>query len=140
MKINIIYYSSTGNTEEMANLIAKGAKEEGAEVNLMTFGEASVDDVKNCDIVLLGGPAMGAENLEESEVEPFVESIEGEVSGKKMVLFGSFGWGGGAYMTEWENRMEENGAELLEKEVVVQEVPEGEDAEKLIELGKKIAK
>ncbi|AQM59042.1 flavodoxin [Clostridium baratii] len=140
MKINIIYYSSTGNTEEMANLIAKGAKEEGAEVNLMTFGEASVDDVKNCDIVLLGGPAMGAENLEESEVEPFVESIEGEVSGKKMVLFGSFGWGGGAYMTEWENRMEENGAELLEKEVVVQEAPEGEDAEKLIELGKKIAK
>ena len=126
MKINIIYYSSTGNTEEMANLIAKGAKEEGAEVNLMTFGEASVEDVKNCDIVLLGGPAMGAENLEESEVEPFVESIEGEVSGKKMVLFGSFGWGGGAYMTEWENRMEENGAELLEKEVVVQEAPEGE--------------
>ena len=140
MKINIIYYSSTGNTEEMANLIARGAKEEGAEVNLMTFGEASVDDVKNCDVVLLGGPAMGAENLEESEVEPFVESIEGEVSGKKMVLFGSFGWGGGAYMTEWENRMEENGAELLEKEVVVQEAPEGEDAEKLIELGKKIAK
>lgn len=140
MKINIIYYSSTGNTEEMAKLIAKGAKEEGAEVNLMTFGEASVDDVKNCDVVLLGGPAMGAENLEESEVEPFVESIEGEVSGKKMVLFGSFGWGGGAYMTEWENRMEENGAELLEKEVVVQEAPEGEDAEKLIELGKKIAK
>lgn len=140
MKINIIYYSSTGNTEEMANLIAKGAKEEGAEVNLMTFSEASVEDVKNCDIVLLGGPAMGAENLEESEVEPFVESIEDEVSGKKMVLFGSFGWGGGAYMTEWENRMEENGAELLEKEVVVQEAPEGEDAEKLIELGKKIAK
>ena len=140
MKINIIYYSSTGNTEEMANLIAKGAKEEGAEVNLMTFGEASVDDVKNCDVVLLGGPAMGAENLEEPEVEPFVESIEGEVSGKKMILFGSFGWGGGAYMTEWENRMEENGAELLEKEVVVQEAPEGEDAEKLIELGKRIAK
>lgn len=140
MKINIIYYSNTGNTEEMANLIAKGAKEEGAEVNLMTFSEASVEDVKNCDIVLLGGPAMGAENLEESEVEPFVESIEGEVSGKKMVLFGSFGWGGGAYMTEWENRMEENGAELLEKEVVVQEAPEGEDEEKLIELGKKIAK
>ena len=130
MKINIIYYSSTGNTEEMANLIARGAKEEGA----------AVDDVKNCDVVLLGGPAMGAENLEESEVEPFVESIEGEVSGKKMVLFGSFGWGGGAYMTEWENRMEENGAELLEKEVVVQEAPEGEDVEKLIELGKKIAK
>ncbi|CUP89300.1 flavodoxin [Clostridium baratii] len=140
MKINIIYYSSTGNTEEMANLIARGAKEEGAEVNLMTFGEASVDDVKNCDVVLLGGPAMGAENLEESEVAPFVESIEGEVSGKKMVLFGSFGWGGGAYMTEWENRMEENGAELLEKEVVVQEAPEGDDVEKLIELGKKIAK
>ncbi|MGL4572293.1 MAG: flavodoxin [Clostridium sp.] len=140
MKINIIYYSSTGNTEEMANLIANGAKQEGAEVNLIGMGEASVDDVKNCDIVLLGGPAMGAENLEESEVEPFVESIEGEVSGKKMVLFGSFGWGGGAYMTEWEDRMEENGAELLERAVVVQEAPAGDNADKLVELGKKIAK
>ncbi|MEG1003217.1 flavodoxin [Clostridium sp.] len=140
MKINIIYYSSTGNTEEMANLIANGAKQEGAEVNLIGMGEASVDDVKNCDILLLGGPAMGAENLEESEVEPFVESIEGEVSGKKMVLFGSFGWGGGAYMTEWEDRMEENGAELLERAVVVQEAPSGDNADKLVELGKKIAK
>ncbi|MBP1888821.1 flavodoxin short chain [Clostridium moniliforme] len=140
MKINIIYHSSTGNTEEMANLIASGAKESGAEVNLITMDGASIDDVKNCDIVLLGSPAMGAENLEETEVEPFVESIEGEVSGKKMILFGSYGWGGGAFMTEWEDRMLDAGVDLLEREVVVQEFPEGEAAEKLVELGRKISK
>ena len=138
MKINIIYHSSTGNTEEMANLIASGAKENGAEVNLITMDGASIDDVKNCDIVLLGSPARGAENLEEMEVEPFVESIEGEVSGKKMILFGSYGWGSGEWMTAWEDRMLDSGADLLEREVIANEFPEGEDKNKLIELGKNI--
>lgn len=140
MKINVIYYSSTGNTKKMAELIASGAKENGAEVNLFTMDSASENEIKDCDIVLLGSPAMGAENLEETEVEPFIESIEGEVSGKKMILFGSYGWGGGAFMDEWEQRMEDNGAELLEKSVVVKGEPEGEDLDKLVELGRRISK
>lgn len=140
MKINVIYYSSTGNTKKMAELIASGAKENGAEVNLFTMDSASENEIKDSDIVLLGSPAMGAENLEETEVEPFIESIEGEVSGKKMILFGSYGWGGGAFMDEWEQRMEDNGAELLEKSVVVKGEPEGEDSDKLVELGRRISK
>lgn len=140
MKINIIYWTGSGNTEEMANLIAKGAKEEGAEVNIKTVDRASIDDVKNCDVVMLGSPAMGAEVIEECEMEPFVESIEGEVSGKNMVLFGSYGWGTGEWMTAWEDRMLDAGADLLEREVIANEFPEGEAANKLIEIGKNIAK
>lgn len=140
MKINIIYWTGSGNTEEMANLIAKGAREEGAEVNIKTVDGASIDDVKNCDVVMLGSPAMGAEVIEECEMEPFVESIEGEVSGKSMVLFGSYGWGTGEWMTAWEDRMLDAGADLLEREVIANEFPEGEVANKLIEIGKNIAK
>ena len=51
MKINIIYWTGTGNTEEMANLIAKGAMENGAEVNVKNVSEATIDDIKNCDVV-----------------------------------------------------------------------------------------
>ncbi|GAA0070706.1 flavodoxin [Clostridium sardiniense] len=140
MKINIIYWTGSGNTEEMANLIAKGAREEGAEVNIKTVDGASIDDVKNCDVVMLGSPAMGAEVIEECEMEPFVESIAGEVSGKSMVLFGSYGWGTGEWMTAWEDRMLDAGADLLEREVIANEFPEGETANKLIEIGKNIAK
>ncbi|MGG7097039.1 flavodoxin [Clostridium sardiniense] len=140
MKINIIYWTGSGNTEEMANLIAKGAREEGAEVNIKTVDGASIDDVKNCDVVMLGSPAMGAEVIEECEMEPFVESIAGEVSGKSMVLFGSYGWGTGEWMTAWEDRMLDAGADLLEREVIANEFPEGEAANKLIEIGKNIAK
>lgn len=140
MKINIIYWTGTGNTEEMAKLIAKGAMENGAEVILKNVSEASVDDIKNCDVVALGSPAMGAEVIEECEMEPFVESIESEVSGKDMILFGSYGWGSGEWMTSWEERMSDKGANLLETEVIANEFPEGEVADKLIEIGKNMAK
>lgn len=140
MKINIIYWTGTGNTEEMANLIAKGAMENGAEVNVKNVSEATIDDIKNCDVVALGSPAMGAEVIEEGEMEPFVESIESEVSGKDMILFGSYGWGTGEWMTSWEERMSDKGANLLETEVIANEFPEGEVANKLIEIGKNIAK
>ena len=140
MKANIIYWSGTGNTEEMAKLIAEGLNDSGASVELKTVDNASIDDVKSCDILILGSPSMGAEVIEECEMEPFVESIEGEVSGKKMVLFGSYGWGNGEFMTNWEERMEGSGAELLEREVIVKEFPEGDDRDKLIEIGKRIGK
>ena len=140
MKANIIYWSGTGNTEEMAKLIAEGLNDSGASVELKTVDNASIDDVKNCDVLILGSPSMGAEVIEECEMEPFVESIEGEVSGKKMVLFGSYGWGNGEFMMNWEERMENSGAELLEREVIVKEFPEGDDRDHLIEVGKRIGK
>ena len=140
MKANIIFWSGTGNTKTMAEFLAKGIAEGNGEVTLKEVSEASIEDVKNCDVLLLGSPAMGDEVIEEGEMEPFVEEISGEVSGKKLVLFGSYGWGTGEWMNIWEERMEGLGAELIEREVIVNESPEGDDEKKLIDIGLKISK
>ncbi|MGG7325067.1 flavodoxin [Clostridium baratii] len=140
MKANIIFWSGTGNTKTMAELLAKGIVEGNGEVTLKEVSEASIEDVKNCDVLLLGSPAMGDEVIEEGEMEPFIEEISGEVSGKKLVLFGSYGWGTGEWMNIWEDRMESLGAELIEREVIVNEAPEGDDEKKLIDIGLKISK
>ncbi|MBV4416108.1 flavodoxin [Clostridium tyrobutyricum] len=138
-KVNIIYWTGTGNTESMANLIAEGAKEKGADVNLINVSSASEADVKDADVVALGSPAMGAEVIEESEMEPFVESISGAVSGKKIALFGSYGWGDGEWMRSWVERMEGCGANLVNDGLIVNEAPEGESEEECKNLGKELA-
>ncbi|NLM04791.1 MAG: flavodoxin, partial [Clostridiales bacterium] len=95
-KVSIIYWSGTGNTEIMAENIAEGAKSAGVEVELLNVSEASIDNVINADVVALGCSAAGAEELDYDEMEPFVESLEEKgLSGKKMVLFGSYDWGDG---------------------------------------------
>ena len=137
-KVNIIYWSGTGNTESMANLIAEGAKEKGAEVNVLRVSEASPDDVKNADIVLFGSPAMGVEVIEEEEMDPFIESISSWVSGKKVGLFGSYGWGDGEWMRNWVKRMEDYGANVLNEGLIVQEAPEGETEEECKNFGRQV--
>ncbi|GAA0737580.1 flavodoxin [Clostridium oceanicum] len=135
-KISIIYWSGTGNTEKMANAILEGAKIDGVDVSLLNVSEASVDDVKNSDIVVLGCPSMGAEQLEESEMEPFVQSIESEVKGKKVALFGSFGWGDEQWMRDWEERMEQNGANLVQDQgLTANNEPDEEALSKCKDLG-----
>lgn len=127
-KVNIIYWTGTGNTEAMAKLIEEGAKEKGAEVKLLHVSEASVDDVKGADVVLLGSPAMGAEVI-----------IASSVSGKKLGLFGSYGWGDGEWMRSWFERMEGYGANLLNEGLIVQETPEGSSEEECKNFGREVA-
>ena len=94
-KVNIIYWSGTGNTAAMAAAIAEGAKEAGAEAELITAETASADDVRDAKAIALGCPSMGAEQLEETIMEPLMEELDGAISGKTVVLFGSYGWGSG---------------------------------------------
>ncbi|KFX56197.1 flavodoxin [Clostridium botulinum] len=138
--MKIIYWSQSGNTEKMASLILEGIKSEGGKAELLEVSAVSLDDVKNEEILILGCPASGAEELEESEMEPFVKSLEGIIQGKKVALFGSWGWGNGEWMTEWEKRMESYGATLISEGLTVQEYPEGEDENKCISFGKLIVK
>ena len=126
MKINMIYWSGTGNTEAMANFIKEGAQGAGAEVVLKNVSDASDADL-DCDVLCLGCPSMGAEVLEEGEFEPFIASIEGKVSGKKLALFGSYGWGDGEWMRSWEEQMKNAGAVLAQESLIVNEMPEGEE-------------
>lgn len=132
--IVVIYWSGTGNTEAMAQAIA-----EGAEAKLVNVSDASIDDVKGAAAVALGSPSMGSEVIEESEMEPFVESIEGIVSGKKLALFGSYGWGDGQWMSDWYERMESKGVNLVDEGLTINETPDDEGLEQCRELGKKLA-
>lgn len=121
-KVAVIFWSGTGNTEAMAAAVADGAKAAGAEATLLTCAE--VNDISAYDAVALGCPAMGAEELEESEFLPMLEGIEPALRGKKVVLFGSYGWGDGEWMRTWEARCAEKGIALASASVTANEAPD----------------
>ena len=121
-KVAVVYWSGTGNTEAMANAVAEGARAKGAEVDLLSCAE--VTGVDGYDAVALGCPAMGAEELEDGEFLPMLESIEPALSGKKVALFGSYGWGDGEWMRSWEARCSEKGIALATESVMANEAPD----------------
>lgn len=137
-KVLIIYWSGTGNTEKMAELIAQGAQSVGAQVDMNNVALATPDMIDNYDIIALGSPSMGVEVIEEDEMEPFVEDIKDKVSGKKLALFGSYDWGDGEWLRNWEERMTEYGAQVVDT-LAVHLTPEGETEQECISLGVKLA-
>lgn len=118
-KVKIIYWSGTGNTAAMAAAIAEGAKEAGAEAELITAETASAADVQDAKAIALGCPSMGAEQLEETIMEPLMEELDGAISGKTVVLFGSYGWGSGDWMRDWEDRVSSDGASVWNGEGII---------------------
>ena len=135
-KIAVIYWSGTGNTQAMASAVAEGTKEAGAEADLLVCGDVS--GVSAYDAVALGCPAMGAEELESSEFVPMLESIEPALAGKKVALFGSYGWGDGEWMRSWEARCAEKGIALAADSVTANEAPDDAAAAACKALGKAI--
>lgn len=134
MKTAVIYWSGTGNTEAMAKAVAEGA---GAELFSVSDFSGSVEEY---DAIAFGCPAMGAEVLEEDEFEPFFTAIESKLSGKKIALFGSYGWGDGEWMRNWEERVQGDGAVLIGGEgLIANEMPSDDDLEKCKALGKSLA-
>ena len=101
-KVAVVFWSGTGNTQTMADAVAAGAQGAGAEVDVKTASEFGAADVASYDAIAFGCPAMGAEVLEESEFQPMFDDVKGELSGKKIALFGSFGWGDGEWMRNWK--------------------------------------
>ena len=138
-KIAVVYWSGTGNTEAMANEVAEGAKEKGAEVTTLTASEFSASDLASYDAVAFGCPAMGAENLEESEFEPMFTECEGSLSGKKIALFGSYGLGSGEWMDDWAERSRNAGADLSCDPVICNEAPDDEAVRNCKDLGASLA-
>ena len=106
-KVNVIYWSQTGNTAAMAEAVANGINAAGGEAVILDVSSASVDDLKDAVAFAMGCPAMGAEVLEEGEMDPFVSEVEAIAAGKHIGLFGSYGWGDGEWMRDWEALMEE---------------------------------
>lgn len=139
MKVQIIYWSGTGNTEAMAKAVAEGAQAKGLEVSLKAVHEASIADVEAAGSIALGCPSMGAEVLEETEMEPFVEALEKiNWAGKKLALFGSYDWGDGEWMRNWEARMNDCGATLVADGFINRNEPDADALEALKELGARL--
>ncbi len=122
-KVAVVFWSGTGNTEAMAKAVEEGAKNAGAEVT--EFGcEFTAENLKDFDAIAFGCPAMGAEVLEEGEFDPMFTSLESSLGGKKIALFGSYGWGDGQWMRDWEERAESAGAMLQTESVMANEEPD----------------
>ena len=138
-KVAVVYWSGTGNTEQMAQKVEEGAKAAGAEVTLLTSAEFGADAMDQYDAVAFGCPSMGAEQLEESEFEPMFSACEGKLKGKKIALFGSYGWGDGEWMRTWEETCMADGAVLACDSVICNEAPDEEALEACVKLGEALA-
>lgn len=137
-KVAVVYWTGTGNTGMMAEAVADGARAAGAEVTVLGPSQFSAGDVASYDAVAFGCPAMGAEVLEEGEFEPMFSDVEGALSGKKIGLFGSWGWGEGAWMTDWESRCAADGAKVAGT-VTCQNAPDDGALEECRALGRALA-
>ena len=131
-KIAIVYWSGTGNTEAMAKAVLKGA---GVGAQLFSVSDFDTAKLDAFDAFALGCPAMGSESLEDSEFEPFFEAIKGKLVGKKVALFGSYGWGDGEWMRSWEESCADAGITLAAESVICNDVPDAEALEACGALG-----
>ena len=134
-KTAVVFWSGTGNTEIMAEAVASGAKAKGAEVTVFNASDFNKEKVAEFNSIAFGCPAMGAEELEPSEFEPMFTDVEGSLNGKSIGLFGSYGWGDGQWMREWEDRCRSAGANLLSDSVRAAEAPDEEALEECRSLG-----
>ena len=139
-KISVVYWSQTGNTQAMAEAIGNGIKAAGKEAEVVDVSSVSLDDLKKETVFALGCPAMGAEVLEETEMDPFVSEVEGFAAGKTIALFGSYGWGDGQWMRDWVDRMNAAGANVVNGEgLICQETPDDSAIADCESLGKQLA-
>lgn len=138
-KVAIVYWSGTGNTEAMASSVLEGVKEAGAEGTLLTPPEFDVSMVASFDAIAFGCPAMGSEVLEEDEFEPMFTACEAALSGKKIALFGSYGWGDGEWMRNWEERCVGDGAVLACNSFICNDAPDDDAQASCKALGKALA-
>jgi flavodoxin short chain len=138
--IAVVYYSGTGNTEAMAQAISDSAKEHGASVTMFDSDHFDKDTMKDFDAVAFGCPAMGVETLEEDSFEPMFASLETELDGKRIALFGSFGWGDGQWMADWEDRAKADGAVLVFDPVIANETPDTVALERCAKIGELLSR
>lgn len=139
-KVSIIYWSNGGNVEVLADAIAASAKENEAQVTIKHVTDATVDDVMNADSVAFGSPSMDNNRIEQQEMEPYINQFKLlPNNGKKLVLFGSYGWDEGQFIIDWSDRMKDYGFNVVDI-LAVKESPSEEQLRKANELGKELAR
>ena len=138
-KTAVIYWSGTGNTKQMAEAVLEGMKSAGADAALLEAAQVDASTFSGVDAVAFGCPAMGSEVLEEMEFEPMFSACKSHLNGKKVALFGSYGWGDGEWMRNWEETCLGDGAVFAGESVICNEAPDDEADAACIALGKKLA-
>ena len=138
-KVAVVFWSGTGNTEQMAEAVAEGAKSAGAEVTLANVNDFDSSSVADFDGIAFGCPAMGAEVLEDSEFEPVFNECEGALNGKSIALFGSYGWGDGEWMRNWEETCVRDGAVFAHESVICNDAPDADAEAACVALGASLA-
>jgi flavodoxin short chain len=131
----VVYWSGTGNTEIMAEKVKEGLESEGLSVDYRSVDAIEADEALAFDKIAFGCPSMGVETLEEDEFEPFFEQVESLLSGKKVALFGSYGWGEGEWMDAWVERTQATGAQLFDDGLRINSTPSSEEEEKCVQFG-----
>ena len=135
--LNIIYYTGTGNTEEIAEYIGEGAESAGSNVKLINVEEADESAV-DADFIAFGSPAGGAEEIAPEMVE-FFEGIKDKIIGKTVGLFGSYDWGQGGWMETWREEIINEGLSVVNDGLIIHlAVDDDEKIEKCKEYGKTI--
>ena len=138
--IYVIYWSQSGNTKEMAEGVVEGILEAGKTAKLFEVNDVNAADLKDAKVIALGCPASGVEVIEESEMEPFVNELEDDLQGKQVALFGSYGWGDGQWMRDWETRFVTAGATIVNGEgIICMESPDNRTIAQCKQLGGKLA-
>ena len=137
-KIAVVFWSGTGNTEAMANSVVAGVKSVGVDVDLFQVDDFKADDMTGYNGFIFGCPAMGDEVLEEDSFEPFFTEAEAKIDGVPVALFGSYGWGGGAWMESWTERAKEAGAKFIGS-VIAENAPDEDALKNCEKLGKDLA-
>ena len=139
MKVAVVYWSGTGNTQQMAEMLGEGIEAAGGSAEVLDVSNARAEDLKDEAVFALGCPAMGDEELDEGEMEPFVQEVEKFADGKRIALFGSYDWGDGEWMRSWEARMKDAGAEIVGGAgVIANNEPDDEAKAALAELAKQM--
>jgi len=139
-KLTIIYWSNGGNVEVLANHVAKGAKEAGAEVLIKLVSEATTEDVTNADAVAFGSPSMDNNRIEQQEMQPFMNKFKMiPVNNKITGLFGSYGWDDGLFMTKWKSLMSDYEFNVTQT-LTVNEAPSDGQLAQAEEMGRNLVK
>ena len=139
-KIQVVYWTQSGNTQAMAEAVGRGIEAAGKEAEVVDVSTADMDALKASSVFAMGCPAMGAEVLEEGEMEPFVCDVEGFAAGKTIALFGSYGWGDGQWMRDWVQRTNDANAVIYTDEgLILNETPDDDGIAKCKEFGKGFA-
>ena len=137
-KVAVVYWSGTGNTEAMADLVAQGVRAKGGTADIITAANFGADKLDAYDAFAFGCPAMGDEELEDMEFLPMYDEVEPLLTGRKVALFGSYDWNDGEWMELWEQRAEDAGFDVVDS-VIAKDYPDDEASAECVRVGSLLA-